>query len=304
MAEEPFWPAEKNSSASSTSVRCRWRTSVASRSTDEATTARIGEVHGVPVARDHLRGDRLGREAHLVGDVGLDARIDVGEGADGARQRAGRHLLARRDQPLLGAVELGVGVSELQAEGDGLGVDAVAAADGRRHLVLERAALQGGEQGVDIGNEEVGGARQLHVEAGVEHVRGGHALVHEARLGPDDLGEVREEGDDVVLGLALDLIDARDVELGVASLSPDFLGGVVRDDAQLGHGRGRVRLDLEPDAETRFGVPDRRHLGTAVALDHRMASPEGNARSRSRCRAQPSIATLRVYAPGNTWSSQ
>ena len=38
MAEEPFWPPEKNSSASSTSVRCRCLISVASRSTEEAMT--------------------------------------------------------------------------------------------------------------------------------------------------------------------------------------------------------------------------------------------------------------------------
>ena len=36
--------------------------------------------------------------------------------------------------------------------------------------------------------------------------------VHEARLRADDLGEVGEEGDDVVLDLALDRVDARDVE--------------------------------------------------------------------------------------------
>ena len=42
-----------------------------------------------------------GVEPHLLGDVGLDARVDVGEGADGAGDRAGRDLLARRDQPLL-----------------------------------------------------------------------------------------------------------------------------------------------------------------------------------------------------------
>ena len=41
IAEEPFWPSEKNSSASSTSVRCRWRTSVASRSAEEATTPSV-----------------------------------------------------------------------------------------------------------------------------------------------------------------------------------------------------------------------------------------------------------------------
>ena len=43
MAEEPFWPSEKNSSASSTSVRCRWRISVASRSSEEATTASVAK---------------------------------------------------------------------------------------------------------------------------------------------------------------------------------------------------------------------------------------------------------------------
>ena len=43
MADEPFWPSEKNSSASSTSVRCRWRISVASRSTDEATTPSVAK---------------------------------------------------------------------------------------------------------------------------------------------------------------------------------------------------------------------------------------------------------------------
>ena len=93
--------------------------------------------------------------------------------------------------------------------------------------------------------------------------------------GPTMLGEVREEGDDVVLGLALDLVDARDVELGVAALVPDLLGGVLRDDAQLGHGVGGVRLDLEPDAEARLGLPDRRHLGAAVAGDHRMGLAGG-----------------------------
>ncbi len=43
IADEPFWPAEKNSSASSTSVRCKCRISVASRSIDEATTPRVAK---------------------------------------------------------------------------------------------------------------------------------------------------------------------------------------------------------------------------------------------------------------------
>ena len=87
-------------------------------------------------------------------------------------------------------------------------------------LCSKARRLQRGEQRVDVGDQDVGGAHELHGEAGVEHVGRGHALVHEARLGADDLGEMGEEGDDVVLGLALDLVDARDVEGRVACPCP------------------------------------------------------------------------------------
>ena len=43
IADEPFWPSEKNSSTSSTSVRCMWRISVASRSIDEAMTPNVAK---------------------------------------------------------------------------------------------------------------------------------------------------------------------------------------------------------------------------------------------------------------------
>ena len=154
----------------------------------------------------------------------LDARIDLGEGADRARDRAGRDLLARGDQPLAGAREFRIGVGELEAERRRLGMDAVGAADRRRHLVLEGARLQRREQLVDVGEQQVGGAGELDVEAGVEHVGRRHALVHETRLGADDLGEMGEEGDDVVLGLALDLVDARDIERRILGLGPDRPG--------------------------------------------------------------------------------
>ena len=136
---------------------------------------------------------------------------------------------ARADEPLAGAGELGIGIGELEAEGRGLGMDAVAAADGDGVLVFDGAALQRGEQLVEIGEQNVGGAHELDTEAGVEHVGRGHALMHEARLGPDDLGQMGQEGDDVVLRLALDLIDAGDVEDGVAALVPDGRGRLLRE---------------------------------------------------------------------------
>ena len=48
--------------------------------------------------------------------------------------------------------------------------------------------------------------------------------MHEARFGTDDFGEMRQEGDDVMLGLALDRVDPLDIEGRVLGLGPDGLG--------------------------------------------------------------------------------
>ncbi len=106
----------------------------------------------------------------------------------------------------------------------------------RVSLCSQRALLQRGQQAVEVGEQQVGRADQLHVEAGVQDVGRGEAHVHEAGLGADVLGEMGEEGDDVVLHLALDGVDARRVELGLGALVPDDLGGLLGDEAQFGHG--------------------------------------------------------------------
>ena len=226
------------------------------------------EEHGVAIARNDLRRNRLDREAELFGHMRLDPRIDVGEGADRARDRAGGDLLLRRDQALLGALELDVIARELQAEGGRLGVDAMAAADGGRVLVLERAALERRQHPVDVSDQDVGSAGELHRQAGVEHVGRRHALVDEARVRADELGEVGQERDDVVLGHSLDLVDALDVERGRPALFPDGLRRLLRDHADLGQRVAGMRLDLEPDAESRLRRPDVGHLGTRVTGDH------------------------------------
>ena len=127
------------------------------------------------------------------------------------------------DQPRAGAGEFGISPREFQAEGGRLGMDAVRAADGRRQLVLEGAALQRREQRVDVGDQEVARPLQLHGEAGVEHVGARSCPDGRSAHRADELGEMGQKGDDVVLGDALDLVDARDVELRVAALLPDRL---------------------------------------------------------------------------------
>ena len=253
--------------------------------------AKRGEKGGVPVARNDLCGDRLDGETHLCGDMGLDRGIDIGEGADGAGNRAGRYLLARGDQPAPGPGEFGIMAGELDAEGGRLGVDAMAAPDGQRHLVLKRALLQRRQRAIDAGDQKVARPRQLHGEAGVEHIRRGHALMHEARFGPDNLGKVRQEGDDVVLDLALDRVDASNVEACIPAFGPDRRRGFFWDDAKVGHAVGRMRLDLEPDAKPRLRRPDPEHLLAGVAGDHASLSSVrgGPTRRSAACQRTPRL---------------
>ena len=67
----------------------------------------------------------------------FDARIDLREGADRAGDGAGGDFLARGNEALVRARKFGIGVGELEPEGGRLGMDAVRAADRRRHLVFE-----------------------------------------------------------------------------------------------------------------------------------------------------------------------
>src|SRR3546814_6986755 len=83
-----------------------------------------------------------------------------------------------------------IGLRELEPERHRLGMDAVAAPDRGSELVLDRPPLDRLEQCVEIVEQDVARARQLHREAGVEHVRTRHPLMHEARGFADMLGDV------------------------------------------------------------------------------------------------------------------
>jgi hypothetical protein len=89
IADEPFWPGEKYSSASSTSVRCMWRISMARRSIEEAITPSVAK--NIAWRSRGMTCVETGSGSGPAScDMFLDARIDVGEGADRAGNRAGR----------------------------------------------------------------------------------------------------------------------------------------------------------------------------------------------------------------------
>jgi hypothetical protein len=95
------------------------------------------------IPRDDLRGNRLDLQAQLFRNMGFDLRVDIGEGADGARNGAGGNFFAGNQEARAGTLELSMEGGELDAERGRLRVDAVAAADGRRQLVLEGALFEG-----------------------------------------------------------------------------------------------------------------------------------------------------------------
>ena len=84
----------------------------------------------------------------------------------------------------------------------------------------------------------------------------------------DDLGHMGQEGDDVVFGGALDLVDAVGVEARILALGPDGVGRVLGDDAQFGHLGRRMGLDLEPDLVLGLLRPDGGGGGAGIAGDH------------------------------------
>ena len=71
-----------------------------------------------------------------------------------------------------------------------------------------------------------------------------------------------------MLGLALDLVDAVDIEGGGAALVPDGSGSLFRNDAEVCQRIAGMGLDLEPDAELGFRRPDGDHFRTGVTRYH------------------------------------
>ena len=165
------------------------------------------------------------------------------------------------------AVHLGVPGGELEAEGDRLGVDAVGAPHADRVLVFVGAGLDRGEDLVEVGQQFVGCLGELHREAGVEDVRGGHPLVDEARLGADVLGDRGEKGDDVMLDLGFDGIDPGDIEIPLVADHFDRRPG---DHAEFGLSLASQGFDFQPDAETVFRFPDAGHFRPGITWDHRV----------------------------------
>ena len=157
-----------------------------------------------------------------LADLLFVLRIEVRAVADRAGELADAHLLGGHLEALDVALHLGVPVGKLQAEGDRLGMDAVGAADLRRVLELAARGASAHREASQVIADDGGGLLHQQRLRGVHDVVRGQSVVQPARLGADLLGDRGGEGDDVVLHLGFDLVDAIDVE---AALLANGLGG-------------------------------------------------------------------------------
>src|SRR5579863_6423307 len=231
-----------------------------------------GDVGRVAVSLDDLGGDGRGLEAQARADFFFLFWTDVRESANGAGELADAHVLGSGVKAREVALHLGEPVEQLEAEGGGLGVHAVSAADGGRVLELERAALEDGEECFDAGTKHRGCFSYLQCLRGVDNVVGGEAVVQPSGFGGQALrfegfGDGGGEGDNVVLHFGLDLADAVNRESGAG----DGCGSVGGDDAVFGEDSAGRGFDLEPAAVFALLGPDEAHGRAGVAIDQETA---------------------------------
>ena len=150
-------------------------------------------------------------------------------------------------------------------------MDPMAAADGRRIFVLESTGLEGRLHLCDVADQEIGSPHQLNVQAGVENVGGCHALMDEACLRPDDLGEICQKSDNVVLDLTLDGIDPLGSNWTEPALSHKARAadrGTMPNSAMASVACASISNQMRAG----LGRPDGRHFGPGVARDHGRSS--------------------------------
>ena len=284
IADEPFWPARNGSWTSPISVCWRLRISVAKRSSEPPTMA-IAVSSAACRSRWTIwvltgsawRPSAASTSASIV-------RAEVAVRPDRPGDLAGPDLVDGGRQPQPAALDLERPAGELEPERRRLGVDRVGPAHHHRGGFRASPGDEHGQQPVAVEQQPLPGGAQLEREPGIDDVAAGQTEVEVATLGADRFGDLADEGDDVVVGRALDLGDPLDVDPGTRLERGE---GVRRDLAAGGLGARDRELDAEHRLEPGGVRPDRAHLGERVARDHRAAVPAVIGRRDRRPRPRP-----------------
>ena len=151
---------------------------------------------------------------------------------------------------------LSIPVEQLEAEGGGLGVDAVGTADGRCVLEFQGALTEDAGERENSFPDDSRGLFDLQCLGRVDHVVGSKAVVQPTGFRSDLLRHGSGERNDVVLDLGLDLLNSGDVDV---SAGADGLRGRVRYDSGVCQDFGGRGFHLQPHAIFIFLTPDPAH---------------------------------------------
>ena len=164
------------------------------------------------------------------------------------------------------ALGLGVPVGQLETKRDGLGVNAVGAADHGRVFEFPGAAFQHGGKLFQIGGDNRGRLLDEQSLRSIDYIIRSQAVVKPAGVRSDDLGHGGGEGDDIVADFSFDF--GNPVQIEVSPLA-DGAGGIFRHHAGFGQSlRGRD-FDRQPGAKAILIAPDAAHVGAGIAWDQR-----------------------------------
>jgi hypothetical protein len=183
------------------------------------------------------------------------------------------HNVSRSFQPLERAAEFVVHQGQFQAKCRRLGMDAVAAADSGRELMLLRARGDGGQQLADIGNQNFRALFHLHGQGCVYNV-----AARQAKMKPatgaivDFFSDGGGKADDIVIERLFEFFLAFDepfrVGKAVVGAGFDFLKVVFGNDAFGDERLGSEDFNLQPDFEPVFIGPNAPHFGARITRNH------------------------------------
>ena len=183
IAELPRCSPPKGSSASRTSVRCKWRISSAIFSSVAAISASELTIVRVAIALNHLRSHRRDVQPKPLADALFNFRAEMRSIAHRAGNFADGHLRGGIAEALDVALIFREPVGDFQSERDRLGVNSVSAADLRSVREIPARAGQHFAKFHQRGFNQSRRVAHLQSLRGVDHIVGGHAVVQPARGG-------------------------------------------------------------------------------------------------------------------------
>src|SRR5271166_1965101 len=221
------------------------------------------------VALNDLRGHRCRLEAQPRADLLFVLRCQVAKGSHGAGELAHAHILGGRVETGQIPLDLGKPVEQFEAESGWLCMDAVSVADSGRVLEFHGPPPEYSKKFYKPRANQRRGFFHLQRLRSIHHVVRGQPVMQPARLigeilRAQALGHSGGEGDNVMLHLSFNLLNALDGEAGFCG---NGLGGSLGNHAALGQHEACRRLYLKPAAVLVLFGPDASHRQASIAFN-------------------------------------